>query len=55
MNRFSGLIPYLKGFAGAIVGVLVVLLIWTAYVDHERTTAMWIYTNQQIAAKQAPK
>lgn len=50
LNRLK---PFLVGFAGAIAGAIVIGLIYTAYTDHERTTAMWNYINSAIAAQKA--
>lgn len=53
MNRFSGWIPYLKGFAGAAVlaAFLAGLFVgYVAWVDHQRITAVWEYVNAQAAA-----
>jgi hypothetical protein len=31
----------LAAFGAGLAGVVVALLLWTAYVDHQRITAMW--------------
>lgn len=43
------------GALGALLSVGLLVGAWTLYVDHQRTTAMWIYVNQEIAAKQGAK
>ena len=45
--------PFLKGFIGALVAFALVALVWMVYVDHQRTTAMWAFINQTVAAQQA--
>lgn len=39
------------GLLGAVMGAILLGLVYTAYVDHERTTGMWNYINQAIAAQ----
>lgn len=51
MGGFAGLAPYLKGFVGALVGALVVAVLYVAWIDHQRITAVWNYVNAEVAAK----
>ena len=44
--------PFLKGFVGALAALALVALVWMIYVDHQRTTAMWAFINQTVAAQQ---
>jgi hypothetical protein len=44
--------PFLKGMAGSLVGGVLLLLAWTAYLDHARVNAMWNYLNARGAAVQ---
>lgn len=49
MTRF--LVPFALGLLGVLVG----LLVWTAYVDHARITALWDLEMRRAAAAQQAK
>lgn len=43
------------GFGAGLLGVLVALLLWTAYIDHQRVAIMWgVMTTPRPAATTPP-